>query len=67
MASVADGGSATRRMERAAGLPDELRACLADGEHALAGSGDLRASRECFDRAYRLAELPASLRPWPWP
>jgi hypothetical protein len=57
MASVADGGSATRRIERAAGLPDELRACLADGERALAGSGDLRASRECFDRAYQLAEL----------
>ena len=57
MQSVADGGSATRRLEQAAGLPDELRASLADGERALADSGDLRASRESFDRAYQLAEL----------
>ena len=57
MASVADGGSATRRPERAAGLPEELRACLAEGERALADSGDLRASRASFDRAYQLAEL----------
>lgn len=57
MASVADGGSATRRMERAAGLPDELRRCLAEGDRALADTGDLRASRERFDHAYQLAEL----------
>ena len=57
MASVADGGSATRRLERVTGLPDELRASLADGERALAGSGDLRASRQSFERAYQLAEL----------
>ena len=57
MASVADGGSATRRLERVTGLPDELRASLADGERALAESGDLRASRQSFERAYQLAEL----------
>jgi len=57
MASVAGGGSAIRRPERVTGLPDELRACLAEGERALADSGDLRASREYFERAYELAEL----------
>src|ERR1700683_1798738 len=57
MASVADGGSAARRLELVTGLPDELRACLADGERALTDSGDLRASRESFSRAYQLAEL----------
>jgi hypothetical protein len=57
MASVAGGGSVIRRPERVTGLPEELRARLAEGERALADSGDLRASRECFDRAYELAEL----------
>ena len=57
MASVADGGQATRRPEQAPGLPDELQTSLADGERALTVTGDLRASRECFDRAYQLAEL----------
>jgi len=57
MASVAQGGPATRRPERAAVLPDELPVCLAAGERALTESGDLRASRESFGRAYELAEL----------
>ena len=57
MAGAIDGGSATDRLEQPTGLPDELRACLADGEHALTHSGDLRASRERFSRAYELAEL----------
>jgi hypothetical protein len=57
MAGAIDGGSATDRLEQATGLPDELRACLADGEHALNHSGDLRASRERFSHAYELAEL----------
>jgi hypothetical protein len=57
MASVAGGGSATSRPGRVTGPPDELRARLAEGERALADSGDLRTSRECFDRAYELAEL----------
>jgi len=57
MAGAVDGGSATRRQEEVTGLPDELRVCLADGERALTDSGDLRASRTCFDRAYQLAEL----------
>ncbi|HTZ22484.1 MAG TPA: hypothetical protein VMC83_00685 [Streptosporangiaceae bacterium] len=37
-------------------MPDELPVCLAAGERALTGSGDLRASRESFGRAYELAE-----------
>ena len=57
MAGAVDGGSATRRQGAVTGLPEELRVCLADGEHALTGSGDLRASRECFGHAYQLAEL----------
>jgi hypothetical protein len=57
MASVAQGGPVTRRPERTAGIPDELPVCLAAGERALTESGDLRASRENFGRAYELAEL----------
>jgi hypothetical protein len=57
MASGASGGSAIRRPERVTGLPEELRTCLAEGDRALTDSGDLRASRASFDRAYQLAEL----------
>jgi len=57
MASVADEDSATRRPRQVTGLSDELEVCLADGERALTDPGDLRASRESFDRAYQLAEL----------
>ncbi|HEY1623798.1 MAG TPA: hypothetical protein VGG16_08360 [Streptosporangiaceae bacterium] len=57
MAGAVGGGSATRRLEEVTGLPDELQVCLARGERALNGSGDLRVSRECFERAYELAEL----------
>ncbi len=56
MAGVAGGGSATRRLEQVAGLSEELRGCLVDGDRALTDSGDLLASRESFGRAYELAE-----------
>ena len=36
--------------------PDELKAALADGTRALHEAGDLQASRDSFERAYRLAE-----------
>ena len=35
---------------------DELKAALADGARAQHEAGDLQASRDCFERAYRLAE-----------
>ena len=35
---------------------DELRTALADGTRALHEAGDLQASRDSFERAYRLAE-----------
>ncbi len=38
-------------------LSDELHAALADGDRALNTDGDLRASRQSFERAYQLAEL----------
>lgn len=36
--------------------PDELKAALADGIRAQHEAGDLQASRDSFERAYRLAE-----------
>ena len=36
--------------------PDELKAALADGVRARHEAGDLQASRDSFERAYRLAE-----------
>jgi hypothetical protein len=36
--------------------PDELQAALADGARAQHEAGDLQASRDSFERAYRLAE-----------
>jgi hypothetical protein len=53
MSGAVNGGS----LEQVTGLPDELQVFLADGERVLTDSGDLRASRECFGRAYELAEL----------
>jgi hypothetical protein len=53
MSGAVNGGS----LEQVTGLPDELKVSLADGERVLTDSGDLRASRECFGRAYELAEL----------
>ena len=53
MSGAVNGGS----LEQVTGLPDDLKVWLADGERVLTDSGDLRASRECFGRAYELAEL----------
>jgi hypothetical protein len=54
MTSEAGGAMPSRRL----GLvpPDELKAALADGVRAQHEAGDLQASRDCFERAYRLAE-----------
>ena len=66
MTSEADQNAASRR-QSATGPPgellpdepaaDELHVALADGDRALGTDGDLRASRQSFERAYRLAEL----------
>ena len=45
-----------RRLELVAGQADGLSAALAAGAHAKYADGDLLSSRECFERAYRLAE-----------
>jgi hypothetical protein len=57
MTSEADANSATRRLQLVPELPADLHAALADGDRALYSAGDLRASRESFERAYQLAEL----------
>jgi hypothetical protein len=57
MGGITEESSVTRLLRRVAGPSGELEVCLADGERALTGPGDLRASRESFDRAYQLAEL----------
>ena len=45
-----------RRLELVAEQGDELAAALADGARAQYADGDLLASRQSFERAYRLAE-----------
>ena len=45
-----------RRLELVADQADELAAALADGARAQYADGDLLASRQSFERAYRLAE-----------
>ncbi|HEX5295344.1 MAG TPA: hypothetical protein VFX25_41265, partial [Streptosporangiaceae bacterium] len=54
MTSEAGGAMPSRRL----GLvhPDELKVALADGVRAQHEAGDLQASRDSFERAYRLAE-----------
>ncbi|MGD0063852.1 MAG: hypothetical protein ABSB76_10470 [Streptosporangiaceae bacterium] len=47
--------TATPRLELAADHADELGVALADGARAQHIDGDLQASRQSFDRAYRLA------------
>ena len=56
MASEADGAKPSRRLEVVTQQTDELRAALADGARAQHEAGDLQASRDSFERAYRLAE-----------
>ena len=48
------GAMPSRRLELVP--PDELKAALADGVRAQHEAGDLQASRDSFERAYRLAE-----------
>lgn len=57
MTSEADPSSATRRLKLVHEPPAGVYAALADGDRALYADGDLRASRESFERAYQLAEL----------
>lgn len=57
MTSEADANSATRRLQLVPEFPADLRAALVAGDRALYSDGDLRASREDFERAYQLAEL----------
>jgi hypothetical protein len=56
MTSEADAAVAMRRLDLVADLPGELDVALADADRALSADGDLRASRDSFERAYRLAE-----------
>ena len=46
----------SRRLELVTHEADELKAALADGARAQHEAGDLQASRDSFERAYRLAE-----------
>jgi tetratricopeptide (TPR) repeat protein len=59
MTSEADPSSATRRLKLVHEPPAGVHAALADGDRALYAEGDLRASRESFERAYQLAERAA--------
>jgi hypothetical protein len=54
MTGEAGGSMPSRRLELVS--PDELKAALADGVRAQHEAGDLQASRDSFERAYRLAE-----------
>jgi hypothetical protein len=54
MTGEAGGARPSRRLELVPA--DELKAALADGVRAQHEAGDLQASRDCFERAYRLAE-----------
>jgi len=54
MTGEAGGTMPSRRLELVP--PDELKGALADGIRAQHEAGDLQASRDSFERAYRLAE-----------
>jgi hypothetical protein len=54
MTREADGVMPARRLELV--RPGDLRALLAEGTRAQHEDGDLEAGRQCFERAYRLAE-----------
>jgi len=54
MTGEAGGAMPSRRLELVPA--DELKAALADGVRAQHEAGDLQASRDSFERAYRLAE-----------
>src|SRR3954447_19188783 len=57
MTREADGAMPARRLELV--RPGDLRALLAEGTRAQHDDGDLEAGRQCFERAYRLAEQAA--------
>jgi hypothetical protein len=56
MTGEAGGVVPIRRLELVADQPGELQAALADGARAQDTDGDLRAGRQHFELAYRLAE-----------
>jgi TPR repeat protein len=62
MRSEGGRASAARRLELLADPAQGLQAALADGARAQWVDGDLRASRENFERAYQLAERAADVR-----
>ena len=62
MAGETGGALSTRRLELVAEWGDKLRDALADGARAQDGDGDLQASRQYFERAYRLAEQAGDVR-----
>jgi hypothetical protein len=53
--------TSARRRDAVTGPPGDLEAALAAGTRAQYADGDLRASREHFERAYRLAEQAADV------
>src|SRR6266581_4448811 len=59
MTSAAGGTMPSRRLELVPA--DELKAALADGARAQHEAGDLQASRDNFEHAYRLAERAADV------
>ena len=62
MAGETGGALSTRRLELVTEWDDELRDALADGARAQDEDGDLQASRQHFERAYRLAEQAGDVR-----
>jgi hypothetical protein len=62
MTGEAGGVVATRRLELVADQAGELQAALADGARAQDADGDLRAGRQHFELAYRLAEQVSDVR-----
>jgi hypothetical protein len=62
MAGEVGGVVPTRRLELVADQAGELQAALADGARARDTDGDLRAGRQHFELAYRLAEQVSDVR-----
>jgi hypothetical protein len=62
MTGEAGGVVPTRRLELVADQAGELQAALADGARAQDTDGDLRAGRQHFELAYRLAEQVSDVR-----
>jgi hypothetical protein len=62
MAGETGGVLSTRRLELVTERDDELHNALARGARAQDADGDLQASRQHFERAYRLAEQAGDVR-----